>query len=1136
MTPIETLDPRGSFVVEACAGSGKTWLLVSRLLSLLLAGESPSSLLAITFTRKAAGEMRARLDEWLLFLAREADAPVLAFLQERGLSRVATEAALPRARGLLERVAQARPGPMITTFNGWFLHLLARAPLADRAPSQILEDTALRIDEAWQTWLETLRHADKAALHTHLQALFAVPDLPLKTLQERLLKFLAVYCDWLAWAEGRPDPVAENLADLAVTLGVSEGEAPLADWVQSTGFLGRCREFLPLLAKNGGKKCGERALLLEQALASGMADAFVAALLSSTQEPYRDIKAGKAMEGRLGATGMARYFELYDSLAEGLQRALARQRDVRALWLQGHWLPLAVDLAGHYQQQKAQRDGLDHADAEWFAARLLHSPDHADALLARLDARWRHLLLDEFQDANPVQWGILRVWLEAYGGDGERPTVFLVGDPKQSIYRFRRADARLFEAAGQFLANHFGARRAAENQTRRCAPAIVDWINQTFLPLGERYPHFTAHTAHATARSGYCLRLILPAAEAGLDVRETEAVATEVTETEATETAEAPPLGGTGLGDPLRDPLLEAVPETLDNRAAEAAAVAAHIQSLVGRIKVEASGDGQTRNRPARYADVLVLCAKRSGLETFEAAFRNAGIPYLTGRRGGLLDALEVEDVLALLRVLVNPEDDLALAQVLRSPIYGCSEADLWMLAHGVCHGNDQTQDQTQDPEPMGPWSARLQLSQQQQPSLSEPLQRAARQLTAWRAMATRLPPHDVLDRIYHEADLEARYQAALPPDRAPSALANLRALLAQGLQQGGGRYPSLPQFLDRLTALRRKAGDEAPDEAPVVVGDVVRIMTIHAAKGLEAPIVYLIKTDERPGSGVPDILVDWPPTADRPAHFSLMGTKEWFGEGRDALLEADAALAERERYNLLYVAMTRARQVLVLSGKLSGKANVPPEGSWLALVGDREGGPGDLDMDGAGPGTVEALQTDGLPHPSLFDLPPALSSIGERLAPPGPETEFGIRVHRYLELSDALDAAALRERMGLSSAEFLKVAEVSERIRNGPAARRFFDPAQCLEARNEMDFVDATGALGRIDRLVRQVDGWWILDYKTGGLDEADLVRRSEPHRAQMAAYTAVVARLYPGQSVRAALLYGDGQVFVMSEPGSPG
>lgn len=1077
MTPLDTLDPAGSFVVEACAGSGKTWLLVSRLLRLLLAGEPPSSLLAITFTRKAAGEMRARLEEWLSFLAREEDVAVLAFLRERGLSMRQAEAALPVARGLLEAVTQARPGPMITTFHGWFLHLLARAPLVDRAPGQLIEDTALLLEETWQSWLESLREPDKVAVYGHLQALFAAPGLKWNTVQERLRAFVNLRCDWLAWAEGRVDPVAENLADLAALLGVSADEEPLRDQVRVAAFLEDCREFLPLLAKNGGKKCSERALLLEAALENGIAEAFVFALLSQSGEPYRDVTPSQAMAGRLGAPGMARYFELYARLAEALQHALARQRDVRALWLQHHWLPLAVDLAAHYQQKKDLRDGLDHTDAEWLTARLLNHPDHADALLARLDARWRHLLLDEFQDANPLQWSILRAWLGAYGADSDRPTVFLVGDPKQSIYRFRRADARLFEEAQRFLAEHFAAQRAAENQTRRCAPAIVDWVNQTFLPLGGRYPHFAAHTAHGAARLGYCLRLVPPPTE---------------------EPSPPPPREG------LRDPLHEAIPSLPDSRAAEAAAVAAHIRSLVGRMAVEVNADGPIRSRPACYADVLVLCAKRTGLEVFEAAFRAAGIPYLTSRRGGLLEALEISDCLALLRILIHPEDNLALAQVLRSPIYGCSEADLWQLA-------------SQPDMEAVPWRLRL-----QQPGLSAPLQRAAWQLTAWQEMATRLPPHDVLDRIYHEADLEARYSAALPPERAASALANLRALLALGLQLGGGRYPSLPQFLDRLTALRLKAGQEAPDEAPVAVGDVVRILTIHAAKGLEAPIVYLIKADEKPGSSVPEILVDWPPTAERATHFSLLGPREWYGEGRNALLEAEAALAERERYNLLYVAMTRARQVLVVSGK----AEPAPEGSWLALVGDRATNPEDLDRALADPGVAEVPLLD-VPPPLL--PAPGVPSVGERLAPGGGEAEFGIRVHRYLELMETLDAETVCSRMGLSEDAFMAVSRVGERIRNSPAAQRFFDPAQCLEARNEVEYVDAEG-LHRIDRLVRQADGWWILDYKTGGLDVADLVVRSEPHRAQMQAYVAAVAQLYPGLSVRAALLYGDGQVFVLS------
>jgi len=314
-------------------------------------------------------------------------------------------------------------------------------------------------------------------------------------------------------------------------------------------------------------------------------------------------------------------------------------------------------------------------------------------------------------------------------------------------------------------------------------------------------------------------------------------------------------------------------------------------------------GDGAAR---ARYADILVLYATRADLAVFENAFRQAGIPYLGDRRGGLLDTLEARDLAALLTVLVTPLDDLALAHCLKSPMFAFTDADLSRLAREG--GREGGQDG-------GPWWRRLE-DWARAADAPPRVVRAAALLAGWRDRVGRLPVHDLLDRIFHEADVVERYRAAVPAHLRASVLANLEGFLGLSLALSGGRYPSLPRFLDELRQLRDKAGQDGPDEPPSASGDAVRMLTIHGAKGLEAPVVFLIKADQG-GAGDPPfgVALDWPPEDDRPAHFSLYGGAEWRGPGRDGLFERERAQAGRERLNLLYVAMTRARQALFISG-----------------------------------------------------------------------------------------------------------------------------------------------------------------------------------------------------------------------------
>ncbi len=546
----------------------------------------------------------------------------------------------------------------------------------------------------------------------------------------------------------------------------------------------------------------------------------------------------------------------------------------RALRLNEAGLTCGRLLVGAYQRLKEQQQALDFTDLEWHAHRLLADPDNAAYMQVRLDARYRHVLLDEFQDTNPLQWQVLQSWLAAYGlfDDSEgaalsdRPRVFIVGDPKQSIYRFRRAEPRVFDAARELLHRDFAATHLRTNVTRRNAGTIVEVLNRT-MPGGN--PLFQAQGTHSRLGGAFVL---LPLAEP--DPMTEGNVSTQ------------------SLRDVLTIPRHEPDHEA---RYREGRVLANEIAHWVERTRVPLD-DGGTR--AARWSDVFVLVRRRTHLAAYERALRDAGLPFVSDRRGGLLTTLEAEDLVALLDFLTSPFADLRLAHALRSPVFGCSDTDLMCLA--AANGAS--------------WWERL---QELAADASAELLRARQLLQWWLDLAGVLPVHDLLDRIYHEGDVRRRYAAVAPAALHAQVQANLDAFIALALAVDAGRYPSLPRFIDELASLKRYATDEAPDEGAANAGDALRVMTIHGAKGLEAEIVVLADAHARAAPEGEGVLVVWPPEAATPRHVSLVARGEAAAPDpvRAAWFAEEDAQRQQEDWNLLYVAATRARQVLLVSG-----------------------------------------------------------------------------------------------------------------------------------------------------------------------------------------------------------------------------
>ena len=1079
-------DPRRHVVVEACAGAGKTWMLVSRILRALLEGAEPQDILAITFTRKAAGEMRARLNEWLAAFADGAgsDADRAAALQQRGLDAAAAQALVPTLGRLQQRLQQAGRAVEIRTFHAWFSQLLKAAPLdllielGIQREAQIIDDLADHQGEVYRRFHAAVVADDGLRADYH--------HLVQQRGRSQLRKWLDAAWDKrveieLADAAGTLEP---SVAPPAAPWPGADAAAHPAQWVQSPACRATLQRCASVLGVASGKKAADAARAIEAAWTlesspdEAVFEALWSALFTKTDTPRKGLGDSPEQQAAIDLLGTV--------------RAAVAQREARDEHLR--MVRLARALFAELAAYKRTRGLVEMADLERCAVALLGDSALSGWVQERLDARVRHLLIDEFQDTSPLQWHALAAWLSGYAGagggaSGQRPpSVFIVGDPKQSIYRFRRAEPKVFEAARDFVQQGLEGSVLSCDHTRRNAPEVLAVLNAVF-DQAQSEGQFSGFRPHSTALG----------AVAGAGVSRLPLV------------PRAPKARQADAGDDTwRDTLtVPRVEPEQRLRQQEADRVAQAVQAVL------AGG--------VRPGEVQVLCRKRESLRLAAAALAALGVPCAAVEEALLLDAPEVRDLVAVLDVLASPGHALSLAQALKSPIFGCTDDDLVRLASMVAADDERPTAADSPPrrrDPRAWWHALHRL-----PEPGAALQRARDLLNGWHQAARVLPPHDLLDRIVSDADVMARTLAAVPPARRATAQAAIEALLAQSLSLDGARGATPYNF---VRALRRRRLTITVPAQP----DAVQLLTIHGAKGLEAEVVFVMDTQpEPPRAESASLLVQWPVASAHPLTCAFVYTESRCPPSLAPLFADEQAARRREELNGLYVAMTRAKHRIVLSA--TAPHHAAPLASWWHRL--------EPHATEAAPLLAPPVAVDATLSPvRLQELPrwqaapsATLVAAGERDAgsPDSAASRLGQAVHRVLEWAvrqdaqqalpiDTLCDAAARE----FGADAAVVRQVAGAILDSPSCQRFFDARQLVWAANEVSVVDA-GEWLRVDRLVhrRAGDGepetWWVLDYK---LSHAP--HQLDAYRQQLARYRQAVSRWQPGAVVRSAFITGAG------------
>ncbi len=1076
------VEARGhDIVVTAGAGAGKTRTLVARYLSLLDEGLPVRSVIAITFTRKAALEMRNRIRERIGAYLREPDLSADTRARWERIYSQMDAARIGTIHSLCGDIIRSHPAEAGVDPRFTLLDETRSALLRSEAVAEALDEADL--DDALLAAVDALGMDRLAALLTSLMGRPTETALALANAPAALEA---------AWRSAATDALAVFVEDA----GVRDAMRGLTEIRDSPAFMHALTKedslapFLPL------------AVFQWQAVERAWASGDLAAVIEALPALAKNLQKNKGKAALWGADNPKPHIavarDVYDEAIKPLLNGVAWEQDIQALRVLPAIQRLFADAVARYARARTAAAQLDFDDLEEMALNLLRN---APAARAYWQAETQAVLVDEYQDTNPRQAELARLLA------GQRGRLFVVGDGKQSIYRFRGGDVTVIRAEKAHAIAEGGpeAHVSIDLSYRAHAPLLAG-LNTLLQPaLGEALPDdppwkqaFEPLQAfRAEPRPGFAA----PHIELHLAVK--------------------------GEGERAGAALARVAASTADA-----------IGQWVGAGAMQAT-DKAGNLRPLRFDDVAILCRASSSFKAYEDALERAGIPYLTVGGSGFFERPEVRDVVNLLRVIETPHDDAAFAGALRSPVFGVSDFALALLFDGRDRARSA----------WAQWRERL---ARLEPADQAAVTAAIGTLSDMQALRGRVTVAQLLKALLDQT----AYLPALLGAGHARGRRNIEKLLATARDSA---TPSVRAFLEYATAMRDSGAREG--EARAVAEGAVQIMTAHAAKGLEFPVVVLGDAGRQSGGGRDFVL--------HPEWGLLLRLTD--AEGRKPLLYALAAQTEQaqdeaEAGRLLYVAATRAEEKLAISADIALKKDgtAGSLGGWLKLLClpgalplmDREiehdtAGAAQREMDLSRGETriIARIREPGVPlslrpspsaevAPTLGDLrlaaplpPPAadrrrdgfLTRVTSRVArSDAPASVVGKLTHRAVQVwrvaSPDLDwLRAEAQTLGLVEPRQIEDAVTrARRILIRFAQHPLFAEMDGADQRlHEVPYVwnrDGAQVSGVIDCLYRRAGAWMIIDFKTDQLRSTDAMRAriiAQGYHEQVSGYAAAVEAL---------------------------